>query len=626
MPASRETSTTDRNGNVINYSYDNANRQTGQTWIVSGSTVNLLTFTYDKAANQLSAANYAGTYTMTYDALNRMATEQEPFGQALTFTHDAVGNRTVVQDSQGGVTTSIYDAVNLLTSRQFGGSGQTPLRVDLTYTPRNQIATITRFSNLAGTVTVAYSAYTYDNDQRLTNIDDTNSSGGVLANFTYTYDLASRMTSQTVNGSTTSYSYDAASELTAGGSTNYSYDLNGNRTMTGYTTGADNQITSDGTWTYSYDNNGNLIKKTKGSNAETWTYGYDNQNRMIWAKDSATDGGTVTTLATYVYDALGNRIEEDVWTQSSGSTTVTRFAYDGQNVWADLTSSNTLQTRYLRGDQVDQLFARISSAGTAAWYLTDWQGSVMNLTDNSGNVQDTISYDAFGNVTSESNPSFGDRYKFTGRELDAATGLQYNRARYYNAAIGRWTSQDPRGFQAGDANLYRYVHNSPLLYMDPAGTNRMGAIGGGTYGAAMGVITAAVCWSAGAALGTLATTASLAAVGAFMATPVGWAFIGSVAVSAIASAVAGGIVGASLGANQNDPLDGAMAAQGGLWWNNGPGVLTACGIGSFCIGMYGTLSSFFGGQAVGNMLTWVTISNPNYTPPPPPKPTPPPSA
>ena len=39
---------------------------------------------------------------------------------------------------------------------------------------------------------------------------------------------------------------------------------------------------------------------------------------MIWAKDSATDGGTVTTLATYVYDALGNRVESDLWTQASG--------------------------------------------------------------------------------------------------------------------------------------------------------------------------------------------------------------------------------------------------------------------------------------------------------------------
>src|SRR6202047_4723207 len=125
--ASRETSTTDRNGNVRNFSFDNANRKTGETWIVSGSTANLLTFTYDNGGNQLTAANYGGTYTMTYDALNRTATQTEPFGQALTFTYDAVNNRTCLQDSQSGVTTSIYDAVHRLTSRQFGGSGQTPL-------------------------------------------------------------------------------------------------------------------------------------------------------------------------------------------------------------------------------------------------------------------------------------------------------------------------------------------------------------------------------------------------------------------------------------------------------------------------------------------------------------------
>src|SRR4051812_16207375 len=114
------------------------------------------------------------------------------------------------------------------------------------------------------------------------------------------------MTAQKVNGTNTSYSYDAVNELTADGSTNHSYDLNGNRTDTGYTTGTANQITNDGTWTYTYDNEGNVTKKSKGTSAETWTYGYDNLNRMIWAKDSASDGGTVTTLATYVYDALGN--------------------------------------------------------------------------------------------------------------------------------------------------------------------------------------------------------------------------------------------------------------------------------------------------------------------------------
>jgi RHS repeat-associated protein len=139
------------------------------------------------------------------------------------------------------------------------------------------------------------------------------------------------------------------------------------------------------------------------------------------------------------------------------------------NVWADLNSSNQLQTRYLRGDLVDQLFARISSAGTAAWYLTDIRGSVRGLTDNSGVLQDTISYDGFGRVTNESNASFGDRYKYTGRELDSETGLQYNRARYYDATKGRWTSQDPLGFGVDDTNLYRYVANSSPNATDPSG-------------------------------------------------------------------------------------------------------------------------------------------------------------
>jgi RHS repeat-associated protein len=59
----------------------------------------------------------------------------------------------------------------------------------------------------------------------------------------------------------------------------------------------------------------------------------------------------------------------------------------------------------------------------------------------------------FGNVLSESNTTAGDRFKFTGRELDSETGLQYNRARYYDAVHGRWTTQDPLAFKAGDPEL-----------------------------------------------------------------------------------------------------------------------------------------------------------------------------
>jgi RHS repeat-associated protein len=239
----------------------------------------------------------------------------------------------------------------------------------------------------------------------------------------------------------------------------------GNRNSSGYTTGSENEMTNDGTWTYSYDGEGNLTKKSKGTNAETWTYGYDNDNHMVWAKDSATDGGAATTLATYVYDALGNRIEKDVWT---GSTAVTRFGYDGDEVWVDLTSGNALQTRYIHGDAIDELFARVSSAGTAAWYLTDRLSSIRDIVNGSGSVIDHIDYDGFGNAT-ETQPGNGDRYKWTGREFDAETGFDYNRARYLDLHAGRWQSQDPLGVRAGDTNFYRYVFNNPLKWTDPSG-------------------------------------------------------------------------------------------------------------------------------------------------------------
>src|SRR5439155_7398548 len=144
--------------------------------------------------------------------------------------------------------------------------------------------------------------------ERMTNLQHYDSTTRI-AQYTYTYDLAGRLTSEVDNGTTTAYGYDATSELTSAGATNYTFDLNGNRTMAGYTTGTGNELTNDGTWTYTFDNNGNLTKKSKGTSAETWTYGYDNKNHMTWAKDRPTDSGTVTTLATYVYDSYGNRLE-----------------------------------------------------------------------------------------------------------------------------------------------------------------------------------------------------------------------------------------------------------------------------------------------------------------------------
>ncbi|MBI1918574.1 MAG: hypothetical protein HYS12_28100 [Planctomycetes bacterium] len=72
-----------------------------------------------------------------------------------------------------------------------------------------------------------------DNAARLTNLKIKDGSGGILGNYTYSYDLASRVTAETIDGTTTSFGYDTVDQLTSAGATNYGYDLAGNRNTAG---------------------------------------------------------------------------------------------------------------------------------------------------------------------------------------------------------------------------------------------------------------------------------------------------------------------------------------------------------------------------------------------------------
>jgi RHS repeat-associated protein len=123
----------------------------------------------------------------------------------------------------------------------------------------------------------------------------------------------------------------------------------------------------------------------------------------------------------------------------------------------------------LDGDGIDQVFGRFDNLG-AFWLLADHLGSVRTVLNGGGAVQDELAYDAFGNVMpGEINSLYRGHYTYTSREADPETGLLYYRARLYNPATGRWMSQDPMGFDAGDSNLYRYVNNAPTDATDPSG-------------------------------------------------------------------------------------------------------------------------------------------------------------
>ena len=105
-----------------------------------------------------------------------------------------------------------------------------------------------------------------------------------------------------------------------------------------------------------------------------------------------------------------------------------------------------------------------------SYYHYDGQGSAQLLTDENGNITDQYCNTAFGEPvpTGAANPT-PNPFQYVGREgyyLDIDTGDYYVRARVYRPILARWLSGDPI---MSDPNLYRYVRNSPIVYVDPTG-------------------------------------------------------------------------------------------------------------------------------------------------------------
>jgi RHS repeat-associated protein len=396
----------------------------------------------------------------------------------LDYTYDAVDNLTQVNDSIDGVAKGVesftYDQLDRVTKITQSFDGVSDKRVDMSYDAASQMTGMSRYSDLTGNNLIAESNYTFDTAGRLTNLIH-GQDGNVLSAYEWAYDAANRITQTTNPDGVADYNYDKTDQLTQAdhddqADENYSYDQNGNRTNAGYVTGANNQLLSDGTFTYEYDAEGNRLKRIEIANGEITEYSWDYRNRLVGVVTKNSSGNVVKD-AEYTYDVFDRRITKSVDADGDGvgEAVVERFVYDGDHIALTFDAEGNQTERFLHGTQIDQVLAQENANGEVFWALADHQGSVKVVLDNDGNIVNQISYDAFGRITDESNPSVDFRFTYTGRELDPETGLYNYRTRFDDPNTGQFINEDTIGFAGGDTNLYRYISNNPVNGIDPFG-------------------------------------------------------------------------------------------------------------------------------------------------------------
>ena len=138
---------------------------------------------------------------------------------------------------------------------------------------------------------------------------------------------------------------------------------------------------------------------------------------------------------------------------------------DGARVIAEYNGASQLLRKYVYGPGLDEP-VMMQVGTTRYYYLFDSLGSVIGLTDATGDLLEAYRYNVFGQPLQAS--TVGNPYMFTGRRFDSETGLYYYRARYYSPQLRRFIEPDPIGFEGG-MNLYAYVGNDPGNTIDPYG-------------------------------------------------------------------------------------------------------------------------------------------------------------
>ena len=266
---------------------------------------------------------------------------------------------------------------------------------------------------------------------------------------------------ETVSGTPTTfdYTYDADGQLTSvygNGSSweHYTYDLNGNRALDVPGTAsfdAQDRIIQQLQTYYQFNSDGQLFLRNSD------TFQYSAQGELL---QSVVAGKTVT----YTHDEMGRRVAR---TDSTGTS---QYLYGNLNQPFQLTAmrdpAGLLSTFYY--DDAGVMFSM--DKNSSRYYIAaDQVGTLKVVSDSTGTIVKAMTFDSFGFPQLDSNPSLTVPVGFAGGLTDENTGLVRFGYRDYDPYTGRWTAKDPIFFKGGQGNLYVYVQNNPVNYIDPDG-------------------------------------------------------------------------------------------------------------------------------------------------------------
>jgi len=236
--------------------------------------------------------------------------------------------------------------------------------------------------------------------------------------------------------------------------------LTSTTTTASYTLDDGLQVYGDNT--YRYDDDGYLREKVTPEGTTTYTYGTLGELREVV---------TPTQTITYQHNALNQRVAK---------------LLNGQIVekylWANLTTPLAI---YDKDDNLVQRFEYADSRmplsmtqGSDKFYLHyDQVGSLRAISDSNGHIIKEVTYDTFGTILSDSNEAFKVPFGFAGGLYDTDSKLTRFGYRDYDAETGKWTAKDPIDFAGGDSNLYGYVLQDPVGFVDPTGEYYQVALG-----------------------------------------------------------------------------------------------------------------------------------------------------